>query len=98
MVRDARRCRAPHHEGLWTVPECDISDLILRSIAKRCVSKDEVTGAARRSPYPALPRPFFSAARRKASASAPPCSCDLRGADDVIDAFEISRGLPSAIL
>jgi hypothetical protein len=32
MVRDARR-RAPHHEGR--------KDLILRSIAKRCVSKDE---------------------------------------------------------
>src|SRR5260370_8779164 len=29
MVRDARRCRAP---------------LILRSIAQRCVSKDEATG------------------------------------------------------
>src|SRR5260370_38223406 len=36
MVRDARRCRAPHHEGL--------EDLILRSIAQRCVSKDEATG------------------------------------------------------
>ena len=35
MVRDARRCRAPHHEGL--------ADLILRSIAKRCVSKDVAT-------------------------------------------------------
>src|SRR6266852_128796 len=35
MVRDARRCRAPHHEGL--------EYLILRSIAKRCVSKDEAT-------------------------------------------------------
>jgi hypothetical protein len=33
MVRDARLCRAPHHEGLTLV------DLILRS-AKR-VSKDE---------------------------------------------------------
>jgi|ERR1700737_2018812 len=36
MVRDARRCRAPHHEGS--------EDLILRSIAQRCVSKDEATG------------------------------------------------------
>src|SRR5260370_21094573 len=34
MVRDARRCRATHHEG---------SDVIMRSIAKRCVSKDEAT-------------------------------------------------------
>src|SRR6202011_6168843 len=34
MVRDARRCRAPHHEGL--------EDLILRSALAR-VSKDEAT-------------------------------------------------------
>src|SRR5882724_8329826 len=34
MVRDARRCRAPHHEGL--------EDLILRSALTR-VSKDEAT-------------------------------------------------------
>jgi len=35
-----------------------------------------------------LPFPFFPAARRRASASAPPpaASCGLRGADDVIDA------------
>ena len=38
VVRDARRCRAPHHEGL---PRAQSEDLILRSIAKRCVSKDE---------------------------------------------------------
>src|SRR4030095_9329053 len=44
---------------------------------------------------PLLPRPFFSAARRRASASAPPCSCALRGADDVIDALEYSRILLS---
>jgi hypothetical protein len=36
MDRDARRCRAPHHEGL--------EDLILRSIAQRCVSKDRAAG------------------------------------------------------
>src|SRR5947199_9988970 len=40
MVRDARRCRAPHHEGL--------EDLILRSTLSR-VSKDEATGPKKRS-------------------------------------------------
>jgi hypothetical protein len=42
--------------------------------------------------------PPFPAARRKASASAPsPSGCGgLRGADDVIDFREISRGLPCA--
>ena len=34
MVRDARRCRAPHQEG---------RDLILRSHAQHGVSKDEAT-------------------------------------------------------
>jgi len=43
MVRDARR-RAPHHEGLADfIRTSEFSDLILRSIAKRCVSKDEAT-------------------------------------------------------
>jgi hypothetical protein len=42
MVRDARRCRAPHHEGLV--------DLILRSVAKRCVSKDGNQGILYHTP------------------------------------------------
>jgi len=40
MVRDARR-RAPHHEGLTDLADEGLIDLIQRSIAKRCVSKDE---------------------------------------------------------
>ena len=76
-----------------TISAGTLPDLILRSIATRCVSKDEAA-AARHSAYPALPRPFFSAARRIASASAPPCSCGFFGDDDVIDALENSRGLP----
>src|SRR5215207_5842630 len=36
MVRDAQLRRAPHHKDLKPRP-----DLILRSIAKRCASKDE---------------------------------------------------------
>ena len=45
-----------------------------------------------------LAAPAFSLARRKASASAPPPEgcCDLRGAEDVIDARELSRGMPCA--
>jgi len=39
MVRDARR-RAPHHEGSTSTSSGE-EDLVLRSIAKRCVSKDE---------------------------------------------------------
>src|SRR5580692_1966810 len=40
MVRDARRCRAPHHEGLRRAdPE---TNLILRSAYFTRVSKDEV--------------------------------------------------------
>ena len=39
MVRDAAQSAAPHHEGL--APHPWEEDLILRSSAKRCVSKDE---------------------------------------------------------
>src|ERR1700721_1955235 len=45
MVRDARRCRAPHHEDRDLVLT---RDLILRSIAERCVSKDEAVNLDKR--------------------------------------------------
>ncbi len=41
-ARDARRCRAPHHE--WS------ENLILSSIAKRCVSKDDAAAPEQRAP------------------------------------------------
>src|ERR1700730_15829332 len=46
MVRDARRCRAPHHEG---------SDLILRSItngSRECAPDDRLRDASRRMKPP----------------------------------------------
>jgi hypothetical protein len=47
MARDARRCRAPHHEGL--------EELILRSIAnglRECAPDDRFRGASRRTKPP----------------------------------------------
>jgi hypothetical protein len=40
-----RNCAAPHHEGLIDLE--GLFDLIQRSIAKRCVSKDEARVFAR---------------------------------------------------
>jgi len=48
VVRDARRCRAPHHEGL--------ADLILRSRARRGVSKDVAPTLSHRSHEPPFSR------------------------------------------
>jgi len=43
VVRDAAQGAAPHHEGLSLTMR--VSDLILRSIAKRCVSKHKAIQA-----------------------------------------------------
>lgn len=76
----------------------DVPGIILVS-REAVTAQDQATGRLEiPSPSPdqapLLPRPFFSAARRIASASAPPCSCGFFGEDDVIDALENSRGLP----
>jgi len=64
MVRDARRCRAPHHEGPRPRSREKVQYLILKTSsarphpeeARRAVSKDEAT-ARENAPVPVIDAP-----------------------------------------
>src|SRR5467141_866519 len=89
MVRDARRCRASHHEGLRPHPCVTASPLSLERAVAR-VSKDE---ASRKMLYlrqvftSARPLPAPSRADQEAEAERDPDGCKRALRNDVFQRF-----------